>query len=195
MNEEQQILIDNYKRLPADLQQAVLLIVQNGRLSQVLTQYKIPKEQLEAITEETLLILLGIEHVSNYKLNLMSVPDLESGLASMIAEQIHTKIFRSINESLEKIGEIQKTLMEGVGQYADEKTVNSGVEKERRVIDTPKMSMPQAKRSYTPAWFVSRERQDVADQLRGKLEKTERLIMLVRNSNGPANDQQPQAPN
>ena len=195
MNEEQQILIDNYKQLPADLQQAVLLIVQNGRLSQVLTQYKIPKEQLEAITEETLLILLGIEHVSNYKLNLMSVPDLESGLASMIAEQIHTKIFRSINESLEKIGEIQKTLMEGVGQYADEKTVNSGVEKERRVIDTPKMSMPQAKRSYTPAWFVSRERQDVANQLREKLDKTERLIMLVRNSNGPANDQQPQAPN
>ena len=195
MNEEQQILIDNYKRLPADLQQAVLLIVQNGRLSQVLTQYKIPKEQLEAITEETLLILLGIEHVSNYKLNLMSVPDLESGLASRIAEQIHTKIFRSINESLEKIGEIQKTLMEGVGQYADEKTVNSGVEKERRVIDTPKMSMPQAKRSYTPAWFVSRERQDVANQLREKLDKTERLIMLVRNSNGPANDQQPQAPN
>ena len=195
MNEEQQILIDNYKRLPADLQQAVLLIVQNGRLSQVLTQYKIPKEQLEAITEETLLILLGIEHVSNYKLNLMSVPDLESGLASRIAEQIHTKIFRSINESLEKIGEIQKTLMEGVSQYADEKTVNSGVEKERRVIDTPKMSMPQAKRSYTPAWFVSRERQDVANQLREKLDKTERLIMLVRNSNGPANDQQPQAPN
>ena len=195
MNEEQQILIDNYKRLPADLQQAVLLIVQNGRLSQVLTQYKIPKEQLEAITEETLLILLGIEHVSNYKLNLMSVPDLESGLASRIAEQIHTKIFRSINESLEKIGEIQKTLMEGVGQYADEKTVNSGVEKERRVIDTPKMSMPQAKRSYTPAWFVSRERQDVANQLREKLDKTERLIMLVRNSNVPANDQQPQAPN
>lgn len=183
MGEEQQMLINNYKRLPVDLQQVVRSIVQNGRLSQVLTQYKIPKEQLEAITEETLLILLGLEHVSNYELNLRSVSGLDDDLASTIAGHIHMEIFRSIYESLEGIGEIQKTLMGETG---------SGVaEKEGVVTDT-------SRRSGRPSirmWFVSRERQDIANQFREKLDKTERLIKQVQSFSRAPNNQSPQTLN
>ncbi|MCH8049980.1 hypothetical protein IIB51_01035 [Patescibacteria group bacterium] len=185
--DEQQILIDNYKRLPADLQQVVGSIVQRGRLSQVLAQYKIPKEQLEAITEETLLILLGIEHMSNYEFNLKSVPGLDSDLASTVAGHVHMEVFRSIDESLEEIGKIQKAL---AGE-----TESNMAEKEGGVVDTLRKPVSQVKKSYALTWFVSRERQDIANQLREKLDKTERLIVLVRNFNGSANDQQPQTPN
>jgi len=179
MNEEQQILINNYKRLPVDLQKTVRSIVQNGRLSQVLTQYKIPKEQLEAITEETLLILLGLEHVSNYELNLRSVSGLDYDLASTIAGHIHMEIFRQIYESLEEIGEIQKTLMGETGGSAPEN--GGGV-------------VSQSMRSYASMWFVSRERQNIANQVRGKLDKTERLIDQVQSFGRAPSNQPPQTP-
>ena len=67
--------------------------------------------------------------------------------------------------------------------------------KDRGVVGAFKGSAPQAKSLLTQTWFVSRERQNVANQLREKLDKTEKLMVLVRNFNRPANDQQPQAPN
>jgi len=180
MDEEQQILTKNYKRLPVDLQQVVRSIVQNGKLSQVLTRYKIPKEQLEAITEETLLVLLGIEHMSNYELNLKSVPSLDSDLASTIAGHIHMEIFRPVDESLEEIGEIQKTIMGETGSSAPEKGGGA---------------MSQSMRSYASMWFVSRERQNVANQVRGKLDKTERLIKQVQSFGRAPSNNPPQTLN
>jgi len=235
MNEEQQILIENYKRLPVDVQEVVRSIVQRGRIAQMLAQYNIPGEQLEAITEETLLVLLGLQHVSDYELNLKSVAGLDSDLASTIAGHVHRKIFRSINESLEKIGEIQKAFAGEVGHSTNEKTENVGIgkekikdkgivdtlrgkenvdtfdtkirerlfpqiksggvenekTKEKGIVDTLKVSVPQAKRLPASTWFVSRERQDIANKLRENLDKTERLIMLVRNFGRPSNNQTP----
>lgn len=192
MNEEQQILIDNYKQLPADLDRMIRSVVQNDRL---LAQFNLPKDQLGAVTEETLLVLLGIQHMSDYEFNLKSVTGLDSDLASTIAGHVHMEVFRLVDKSLESVGGSQKDFAGETSQYTNKKESGGGIDKESDVAESLERRVSQTKRPYFLTWFVSRERQDVANQLREKLDKTERLIMLVRNLNGPANDQQPQAPN
>ena len=193
MNEEQQILIDNYKQLPADLDRMIRSVVQNDKL---LAQFNLPKDQLEEVTEETLLVLLGIQHMSDYESNLKSVTGLDSDLASTIAGHVHIEVFRLVDKSLERVGGSHKDFAGETSQYTNKKEGGGGIDKESDVADSLGRSsaLPHKKQSVL-TWFVSRERQDVADQLREKLEKTERLLMLVKNFNGQANNQQPQVPN
>ena len=180
MNEEQQILIDNYKRLPVDVQGVIRSVVQNNKLSQILAQYNIPNEQFDSIVEETLLVLLGLQHMFDYELNLKNFTGLDSGLASTVARHIHMEIFRPVDESLEEVGEIQKTIMGGTGNSAPDKAGGA---------------VSQSMRSYASKWFVSRERQNVANQVRGKLDKTERLIKQVQSFGRAPSRQASQMPN
>ena len=154
---------------PADMQDLMSAADTFDTIVSIADKYNINKNNLgnlSYLVGEVMLDMIGLE---KFKEELVARFKIGEGNAGLLTTEMQKGLFYKIEN-----GEVKKKV-----DIADS-------------LGRPS-ALPHKKQSVL-TWFVSRERQDVADQLRGKLEKTERLIMLMRNFSGPANDPQHQAP-
>jgi len=105
-NDSQKIIQEQYKTLPKDVQKAILSVDLNKNLEEISRKHNLRIDQMTALENETLFIMLGLEHPSSYVTNLKKEASVDEETARAIAEEINIQIFRPIRESLKKIHEI-----------------------------------------------------------------------------------------
>ncbi len=96
-------LLEFYKKLPKDLQEAILSVNTSSIIQNVGNKYKLAIDKIGELADETGLVMLGLTHPNNYISNLVQRLSIDKGAARKIAEEINTQIFAKIRESLKKI--------------------------------------------------------------------------------------------
>jgi len=105
-NEIQTILKMNFEKLPSDVKRAVLSVDFEQHLARISQKNALQVDQMTALENETMFILLGIEHPRNYISNLARELTIDVAKARAIAQDVNEKIFRPIRDSLKQVHEI-----------------------------------------------------------------------------------------
>ena len=105
-NETQRTIQDQFVTLPKDVQDAILSPTLRNALDTLQTRNSLTIEQAGAVENETLFIMLGLEHPRDYLKNLSRETSLPPEKARQIATDVNEQIFKPIRESLKKIHNI-----------------------------------------------------------------------------------------
>ena len=96
-------LMENYKKLPKDVQDAITSVDTADILRQIGDGKKLMIDKVGELADETGLVLLGFTHPSQFVSHLSERLGIEKPLAKEIAEEVNARIFFPIRENLKKI--------------------------------------------------------------------------------------------
>jgi hypothetical protein len=102
-------LLEFYKKLPKDLQEAIINIDTPGIIQAIGKKYNLPIDKTGELADETGLVMLGLTHPNNFISNLTQRLDTDKETARKIGEEINNQIFAKVRESLKKVHEINPT--------------------------------------------------------------------------------------
>lgn len=103
MNETQQLINKLFNQLPNDLQNILYQIIKNDQISVILRKYRISTELQDAIKEEIFLILIGINEMSDFELNIKNILEINHEQVIAISREIEKKIFFPVQQSLSEL--------------------------------------------------------------------------------------------
>jgi len=101
-------LTTQFNSLPKDVRDAILSVGLNEKLENISKTYALRIDQMTALENETLFVMMGLEPPGKYIANLKRELEIEEVLARKIAEDINAQIFRPIKESLKKIHRVEE---------------------------------------------------------------------------------------
>ncbi len=110
MDEAREILKDQFERLPEDVRTAITSVDLRNKLRSVAEKHRLHVDQAGALENETMLVMLGLEHPRDYIQNLEREAQVSASEARGIAEDINKEIFRQVRESLKKIHNIPEEI-------------------------------------------------------------------------------------
>lgn len=128
---------------------------------------------------DTLDIIVSM--AGKYNINKNNIGNLSYLVGEVMLDMINLEKFKA--ELVAWFGikqENANTLAAEMQEMLFSKIKSSMAEKDGGVTDDSRRLMSQAKRPSIGMWFVSRERQNIANQVRGKLGKVERLVKQVQ---------------
>ena len=96
-----------FKTLPKDVQDALLTVDLRKKLQTITEKHQLHLDQAGALENETLFIMLGLEHPKDYIRNVSRELRIDAEAAKKIAMDMNEQIFRPIRESLKKIHNIE----------------------------------------------------------------------------------------
>jgi len=96
-------LLEFYKKLPKDLQEAILSVNTSSIIQAIGKKYNLPIDKTGELADETGLVMLGLTHPNNYISNLSQRLNTDKETAKKIADEINTQIFAKVREPLKKI--------------------------------------------------------------------------------------------
>ncbi|MFA6445771.1 MAG: hypothetical protein WCW14_00785 [Candidatus Paceibacterota bacterium] len=105
MTETEQIIKDQFAKLPPDIQKAIGSIDLHKTLQQVTEKNRLHIDQADHLQTNTLLVLLGLEPLSRFVESLESDLGINTAVANAIASDVNRLIFSSIRDSLHAISE------------------------------------------------------------------------------------------
>lgn len=127
MDETKEILINQFNKLPKDVQDAILSVNLRSKMQFITKKNNLHIDQAEALENETVFVMLGLEHPANLVANIAKNLEVSEEKAAAIAGNINDEIFLKIRESLKKIfeerkeeGEEKKGIFLGGSLSADE---------------------------------------------------------------------------
>jgi len=103
VDETQQIIIDAYDTLPNDVQKFMLSDEFMGKVDDLAKKFNLESNQEIIFENETLIIMLGIDHPKNFIENLRDRLQINAEKAREVAQEVNSQIFRPIRESLKII--------------------------------------------------------------------------------------------
>ncbi|MAG12509.1 hypothetical protein CL630_01725 [bacterium] len=103
----QNIIQNQFKTLPKDVQEAILSVDLRKNLQIITEKHNLHVDQAGALENETLFIMLGLEHPRDYIRNIMRELDIDTSAAKKLATDVNEQIFRPIRESLKKIHQVE----------------------------------------------------------------------------------------
>ncbi len=106
--ELQKIIREQYKTLPKDVRDALLAVDLRKKLETITERQHLHLDQAGALENETLFIMLGLEHPKDYIRNVARELNITTDAAKKIAFDVNEQIFRPIRESLKKIHSIDE---------------------------------------------------------------------------------------
>ena len=101
--------LEKYKKLPDDLRETIMSVNTSEKFYTVGQKHQLNIEQVEILSKQAGLVMLGFEHPSKFIGNIAKALNLPEEKARAIAEDINTEIFRPVRESLKKIHNISET--------------------------------------------------------------------------------------
>lgn len=105
MNDTKEILKNQFKKLPKDIQDAILAVDLGSKMQVITKKNNLHIDQAEILENETVFVLLGLEHPSDLVANIAKHVDVSEEKAEAITEDLNRDIFLKIRESLKKIFE------------------------------------------------------------------------------------------
>lgn len=101
MTDNQQLIDEQFKRLPQEIQRALNTVPWRSSVKEIAITNKMSLEQVEIVERETMFILYGFEPAESYVANLMREAQIDEAVATAIAESVDEKIFKAIELQLE----------------------------------------------------------------------------------------------
>lgn len=105
MNETKEILRNQFKRLPKDLQDAILALDLRAKMQFITKKNNLHIDQAGALENETVFVMLGLEHPDDLIYNIAKHMEVSKQKAEVIAEDLNREIFLKVRDSLKKIFE------------------------------------------------------------------------------------------
>jgi len=104
-NDTQKILTEQFNKLPTNIRDAILSVDYRSKLQTITKNNKLMIDQAGKLEMETMLVMLGLEPLTDYTDNLVKNAGLSKNQAIAIAHDVNELIFKNIRESLKKINE------------------------------------------------------------------------------------------
>lgn len=105
MDKTKEILKDQFKKLPKDIQDAILAVDLRSKMQFITKKNNLHIDQAEALENEAVFVLLGLEHPSSLVANIAKHAEVAKEKAEAIAEDLNREIFLKVRDSLKKIFE------------------------------------------------------------------------------------------
>ena len=96
-------LKEKYNSLPKDVQDALFSDEVAGKIQSISKENNIKDEKMSELADEVGLVMYGITKPKNFIPNLSSRLGIDITIARKIAEEVNSKIFSKIRDSLKKI--------------------------------------------------------------------------------------------
>lgn len=103
MDDTQTIIKEQFKKLPKDIQDAILAVDLRDKLKMVSDKHKLLVDKAGVLENETMLVMLGLENHSAYPESIKKELGITSEQAQEITKDINEQIFLPIRESLKNI--------------------------------------------------------------------------------------------
>ncbi len=113
-------LLEKYKKLPQDVQDAIFSVDTSEIVREIGEKHKLMIDKIGELADETGLVMLGLTHPNQFISNLTERLEIEHDIAKEIAEDINSKVFFPIRENLKKIHGLEIPPAEEVGPPAGE---------------------------------------------------------------------------
>ncbi|MEW5907750.1 MAG: hypothetical protein AB1643_01015 [Patescibacteria group bacterium] len=109
MEYTQEQLKTAYKNLPPDLQDAIFN-VESAQVIQIIGKNNnLTAEQIGSLAEEIALIMLGLNHPTEFIPNLSHHLNIDKEAAKKIAQEVNDQLFSKVRHSLKKIYHLEET--------------------------------------------------------------------------------------
>ena len=105
MDETQEIIKEQLKKLPDDVKKAFASVDLRAKIKKISEKHRLHIDQGGELENETVLVMLGLEPLGNYKMNLKRGLQISDTRAQAIIFDIDKEIFVNIRESLKKISQ------------------------------------------------------------------------------------------
>lgn len=105
MDDTKEILEDQFKKLPKDLQDAILALDLRTKMQFITKKNNLHIDQAGILENEAVFVMLGLEHPDNLVYNIAKHIEVSKEKAEAIAEDLNREIFLKVRESLKKIFE------------------------------------------------------------------------------------------
>ena len=105
MYESKEILKNQFKKLPKDIQDAILAVDLRSKMQFITKKNNLHIDQAETLENEAVFVMLGLEHPGNLVANIAKHVEVSEEKAEVIAEDLNREIFLKVRESLKKIFE------------------------------------------------------------------------------------------
>ena len=102
MNEEEQLIKEQFEKLPKSLQEAIEAAPWKSSVNEIVLLNKLSLEKAAIIERETMLIIYGLENPESYVENIMREAEIDGDTALTIAKSVDERIFKPIAEQVEK---------------------------------------------------------------------------------------------
>ena len=101
-------IVEQYKRLPQDLKEAIDMLDPAGILGEIGQKYVLHNDQIGILADQTAMVIIGFVRPENFVTNLIARLGLDRAVAEGIAREVNEQIFLKIRESLQALHEGNK---------------------------------------------------------------------------------------
>ena len=98
--------MDQYDKLPKDVQEAIFSAESAKIIQKIGQDYKLNVRQVGILADEAGLLMLGVNGPQDFVKNLTSRLEVDKDTVQKITQEVNSRIFAKIRESLRKIHEI-----------------------------------------------------------------------------------------
>lgn len=102
-NETEKIIEGQLKKLPTSLQQAINAVPWRSYVREIGGDSGLDSSQIDTLEEETLLVISGLESLTDYPENLIRKMHVEEDIAYIIAEDVVEEVLNLIQQKAEEI--------------------------------------------------------------------------------------------
>lgn len=111
-------IVEQYKRLPQDIREAIDLLDTAGILGEIGQKYALHIDEIGKLADQTAMVIIGFVRPVDFVTNLVARLGLDRPVAEAIAREVNEQIFLKIRESLQALH----------GETDEAKETNYGVE-------------------------------------------------------------------
>lgn len=105
MDETQEIIKEQLKKLPKDLRDAISSVDLRDKIRKISEKHHLHIDQAGNLEDETVLVMIGLEPTADYKENLKRELNISRDRAQAITADMDKEIFAQVRQSLKKISE------------------------------------------------------------------------------------------
>lgn len=90
-------------KLPKDLKDAIFSVDSAGIIQETGKKYNLMVDKIGELADETGLVMLGLTHPKDFISNLVRRLEIDAATARKIADEINTRVFKKVRDSLKKL--------------------------------------------------------------------------------------------
>lgn len=103
MNYTEEQLMEAYQKLPGDIQQAIADAETEKKITAIGERHNLHIDQIGELSDETGLVMLGLNHPNKFITNLINRLGLAPHEAETIAQEVNTEVLAAIRDTIRNL--------------------------------------------------------------------------------------------
>ena len=146
MDDLTDILRERAKKIPKEVQEAIVSVDRRRRLANIAKNYQLHIDQAGVLDNETVLVMLGLESPDDFVGNITRELGISPAQAQLIANEVNQDIFLPIRESLKQM--LEKDAEEEEQEQRDNEQLTT--EDQELAPQVPAAAVPGTPASFAP---------------------------------------------